>query len=350
MGRQSVWSDRQVRDLTRHFILAADEVWRLQGGMDFRRYQAAGGDDPECLVFQEMASSGHYGAGGGTKQGIYVCTPGGQLLASVNSLSAEAVKDMMERGLAAWKALPDPDRRARFAESQPDHRWEWNYPEDGLVLKLTSRYLSNHPVESQQADSRFNFDYAWFSAEEAARFYPDQATVGQWYPLPDVLFQRFVRYHLLSTAHGESGTYRADEIGGTISARVLAADNKRVRLEISGTSRAAARKNNIGHGRAPRIEARLWGVATVNRESGRFEEFELVATGEIFGTVERQQNQPPARRIGWYFTLADPDNRFERLSPAQIYAYDAAWLKKPGMALHGLRPNDPRQRGDRDLK
>ena len=82
-----------MRELTREFVLAADEVWRLQGGKDHRIYRTNGGDDPECLSFQMLAARGHYGPGGGTKQGIYACTPTGKFLASINSTDPAAVAE-----------------------------------------------------------------------------------------------------------------------------------------------------------------------------------------------------------------------------------------------------------------
>ncbi len=96
--------------MTKDFVLAADEVWRLQGGKDHRAYRTSGGDDPECLSFQRMAAKGHYGPGAGTKQGIYVCTPTGEFLASINSTDPAAVTEMLRGGLRAWFEIPEADR------------------------------------------------------------------------------------------------------------------------------------------------------------------------------------------------------------------------------------------------
>ena len=85
-------------------------MWRLQGGRDHNRYRDSGGEDSECLSFQRMAAKGHYGPGAGTKQGIYVCTPAGEFLASINSTSPSAVGRMLQRGLQAWVDLPQASR------------------------------------------------------------------------------------------------------------------------------------------------------------------------------------------------------------------------------------------------
>ena len=287
-----------------------------------------------------MAAKGHYGAGGGTKQGVYVCTPSGQFLASINSLSPKSVKQVLERGLAAWNKLPAKDREAKPAKSTPDHRWEWSYPENGLVLKQTVRYLADDSATDQQRDSRFNFDFAWFSADEAEQFIPKTLKVGERYQVPQVIYHRFARYHLLNTAHTESGTYHAQEVNGKLFVKVLAVDKRSVRVRISGNSLATLTKSeHPGLSPPPRIEAKLLGFASFDRVARRFDSFELVAKGEIYNSTEKKPAEHPQRSIGWYFTLADPDQPFERLYPTHIHAYDADWVKKPAFALHGLQPN-----------
>ena len=73
---------------------ATDEVWRLQGA-----------SEEDATLFQKIANKGHYRKAGGTRQGIYVCSPSGQLLSSVNSLNPEVVLKTIENGLEQWKKL-----------------------------------------------------------------------------------------------------------------------------------------------------------------------------------------------------------------------------------------------------
>src|SRR5262245_940432 len=115
------------------FVAATDEVWRLQGG-----------DSPDSKFFQRMANEGHYRAAGGTRQGIYVCSPTGKLLSSGNSLDPQAVVATMGAGLNAWNALPAAERRlpADFAGQRP-RRWEDNVPRDGLILVEVNRDLAS---------------------------------------------------------------------------------------------------------------------------------------------------------------------------------------------------------------
>ena len=55
-------------------------MWRLQRVQDL-----------DATFFQEMANKGHYQTAGQTRQGIYVCSPNGKLLSSINSLNVDDV-------------------------------------------------------------------------------------------------------------------------------------------------------------------------------------------------------------------------------------------------------------------
>ena len=113
-GRRLVWSDPRIIDIAKEFIPTTDEVWRLQ------RVQ-----DKDAFVFQEMANKGHYRRVGGTRQGIYVCSPSGVLLNSINSLNADDVLEMIKSGLDKWNALPLSARQisSNFIP-RAMHRWE----------------------------------------------------------------------------------------------------------------------------------------------------------------------------------------------------------------------------------
>ena len=345
MGRQSVWTDDNIRALTENFVLAADEVWRLQGGYDFRKYQAAGGADPECVCFQEMASQGHYGPGGGTKQGIYVCTPAGKFLGSLNSSSPEAVQQMLKRSLQAWQELPAADRQAKLDSSQPNHRWEWSAPDKGLILKETIRYLKDGSPAQQTPDTRFNHDFAWFSAEEAKRLIPASPVVGETHEVPAEIYRRLARCHLLNTAHGEGGTYHADQVRGDLSVTILEVDPRQVRIKLSGKGvSTGSREKAFGLAPAAKIRTELLGFARFDRKTGQFSQFELVALGKLYNSTEAAAKAPADRNIGWFFTLADQDRPFDRLAPTHLHAYDAKWVAQPSLRLHDYQANPPAQK------
>ena len=111
-----------------------------------------------------MADHGHYGGRPGSRQGIYVCSPNGKFLASINSNSADRVLEMMKRGLAAWNNLPDAERHLTADSTiKPRHRWEDSFPADGLVLNMITRDLPETCDPIQPCDVQWNQDAVWFS-------------------------------------------------------------------------------------------------------------------------------------------------------------------------------------------
>lgn len=320
-------------------MLATDEVWRLQGGNDFNQYQKSGGSDPECICFQKMASQGHYGAGGGTKQGIYLCTPGGKFLASINSLSGNAVAAVLERGLSKWTTEQLGIGTTPAATSTPSHRWEWSYPEHGLVLKQTTRYLSDSPRPLAERDKRFNFDFVWFDPSEVMMFIPSQPVIGMEFQLPKTLFERFACYHLIETAHGESGIYHSNEVTGTFQGKVIDVKPGSLKIQVSGNCHSLSnRKEYRGLSPAKQIKIEFHGSFLFDRLDKEFDQFELIAKGRIFNSADENTS---SRSIGWYFKLADPDKPAERLSPTHVHAYGTEWVKQAPLPLYNLKPKNP---------
>ena len=116
-------------EATQNFVCAADEVWRLQRG-----------SQADCVFFQRMVTGGERITDRGSRQGTWICAPGGVVLARFNTRDVDKVLETLERGLAAWRELPDEQRRLPAdAELEPEHRWEHSYPEGGLALVRFAR-------------------------------------------------------------------------------------------------------------------------------------------------------------------------------------------------------------------
>lgn len=317
-------------------MLAADEVWRLQGGRDSLTYRRAGGGDPECLSFQKMAAQGHYGSGPGTKQGIYVCTSTGEFLASINSTSPGEVVEMLRRGLEAWSSLAKEKRVGESLSARPSHRWESSYPEDGLVLTQTFRHFTPTTDFGLQPGPTFNLDYAWFSGEEASHFLSKSPVEGQKYKVPQRLYRRLARHHLLNSVHGESGNFDSDQVEGELQVEVQSVGNNKVCLKITGTSDAHYETKKETSWWPRRIQAEILGYATYDRERSRFVHFELIAIGTVTPHSQDEEEPPALKSIGWHFSLAPQDEPSARLAPTYLFAYDADWVKKPKFQLHAL--------------
>ncbi|GJM20716.1 MAG: hypothetical protein DHS20C15_06310 [Planctomycetota bacterium] len=313
------------------FVPCADEVFRLQRG-----------NGGECRHFQAMADQGHYGRGGGTRQGIYVFAPSGKLLASANTLKAEHVLNLLDEGFAAWEALPASMRRLAPSDLLiPEARWEDSYPSDGLALRGTVRDLGK-AGEPLAPGARMNVDFAWFSAEEARSLLPVKPRVGATQRAPREMLVRFAALHLVDNVRGQTIPFAPDEITeAELNTRVLARDGDHVRLALTGHTRAESdgiwRLGDSDWGtdaELPRsIDVEWRGEADFDLRTQRFTRFDLLVFGEREGrgTVNGRHDDPGPSRLGWVFRLGD-DSPAERIAPTFADHYDVPWVTRPATA------------------
>jgi hypothetical protein len=310
-------------------VAATDEVWRLQNGKG-----------PECRYFQAMASKGHYRDPGGTRQGIYVCSPSGQLLCSVNTLDVDAVCQTLQAGLKAWDELPaDARRLSPDFQVRHDPRWEDQLPRGGLILESTNRDLAHPPAPSAEPVNRWNLDHVWFSPAEMRQWLPTDLTVGSLQPLPEKLLERLVRFHLVDNVRGQTLPFaRPDLAGSEILVQVADRTGSTVHLRIRGSTTAASGsdwdmsgsdwKPEPDHPRG--IATQVLGRATYDTTASQFTQFELIALGYRWGFSENngRRHQAEPSPVGYYFTLLPPD-AVVTVPPAFIDVYNADWLKRP---------------------
>lgn len=329
------------------FVASTDEVWRLQRD-----------DDPECRFFQ-TAIAGRPGALGGSHQGTYVFSPSGQLLARINSLSADKILEVLDRGLAEWEKLPPKARRLEDASQvRPVHRWENSYPENGLVLLAIHRDLTDDTGDartdvgrptsrptSQPADpdaetprpQRWNRDHAWFHRTEVAGWLPESHTVGAKRSVSPTIVRRLVQFHLVDNVRGQEGPFAPADIREaslTSSIRSVGADGTTLHLELRGRTVAESDgewklgDNDWKHfpNRPRSLQSDLVGQATYDVTKGRFTEFTLVAIGTAEGG-SGLNGRRDSGRLGFLFTLA-PDTPTHRVAPAFVDIYGASWITR----------------------
>ncbi len=312
-------------ELTKDFTPATDEVWRLQTQKH-----------ADCLFFQQMSRHGHYGDDPEhSQQGIYVCSPSGKFLASINSNSADRVMRMMQRGLDAWEKLPEEERKLPAdAEIKAAHRWEDSYPEGGLVISVVTRDLPSNCDPDADCEVKWNRDFIWFSKEEARSWIPDYPAADVVHEIPRDLAQRITRFHLVDTVNGQTTPYRREDVEDTtISTRItdIKADGTNeggiVELEIFGSTKTNSpgrQRRESPHG----VVTRLLGHAKFDFTKMAFVEFEMVALGRRWGYTQFnfRRNEEEQGPLGYVFKLAS--EKTPRVAPAFIYAYDADWVKR----------------------
>ena len=313
------------------FVCAADEVWRLQRG-----------SEPDCVFFQRAVNKGQRITDRGTRQGVYVMTAGGRLLARNNSHRAEAVLELLDRGLAAWAALT-PEQRAPLDADEVRalttvHRWESSRPDDGLVLERIGRELSAESPGGAPLQ-RWNRDFAWFSRSELESLVPEQARAGDTLDLAPMAV-RLARFHLVDNVRGQTIPYAAEEVRrAELGADVVERRGSVLQLELRGHTDAHADgpwlmgpgmwkpNREVPHG----LECVLAGSATFDLAAGRFTAFELIGVARRWGhTINNGRWRDPAPgRLGFQLQL---DATGLGLAPTFVSVYDADWIEPPAVA------------------
>jgi hypothetical protein len=326
-GRASVWSSQELRELTAEFVTCADEVWRLQNGTD-----------GESLAFRAMADQGHYGGGGGTRQGIYVSSPSGKLLSSINDLDAEKVREALETGLALWHLLPEGERKIPAgADIESRHRWEGSRPEGGLVLVSVNRDLPRDLDPAQPAALKWNRDHLWLTRDEARSLLPSDPQPGARHAWPRPPLDRLAQFHLVDNVIGQTLPFAPEEVAGSaITTEVLSRSGSVVTVRFRGETRAETDGSwKLGENDWkpeklwPRgMLARLEGRAEYDLDAGAFTSFELVAQAVRWGTaVNSGRRDLEPSPIGFVFTLAG-EGADSEVAPAFVDIY-ADWIVQP---------------------
>jgi len=321
-----------VIELALRFVCAADEVWRLQRG-----------SEADCVLFQKMVNGGKRITDRGTRQGTYVFAPGGKLLARTSSRDVDAFVEALERGLAAWEELPDPDKRLpEGLELEAAQRWESSYPEGGLVLERIARDLDEKGLAGARGE-RWNRDYAWFAPAEIEL--EPALQVGDSIPL-DSIARRLARFHLVDNVRGQSLPYADEELlTCELTGRVSARHAGLLMLELEGATRAVAQGpwllgDNLwkpGREIAHSLACRLRGRATYDLDARRFASFELVAVGRREGRTQNNGRRDDSGLVAFHLQAAPAG---VRIAPTFIALYGVDWVRPPAVPTWVSSPQE----------
>ena len=299
-----------------------------------------GAQDKDALMFQQMANKGHYRKVGGSRQGIYICSPSGVLLSSVNSLAPDVVLEIIQNGLNKWNELPHRDRYLPkdFSENI-EHRWEDSCPEDGLILKGAKADLLTDPPKFSERGDRWNMDHVWFNKEEASLWIPQNIKEGEVQECSTIIKNRLFRFHLVDNVRGQTLPFAPQEIKKSIlKVEIVEINRSDLKLSIRGNSLAVAKgpwllgendwtpTHELDHS----IETNILGNAIYNTKKEIFTEFELVALGRWIGKTQNNGRHfgPDSGHIGILYNLAEDMHEY-RISPAFVDLYNADWISQP---------------------
>jgi hypothetical protein len=277
-GRALVFSNPEVVKLAgTQFVPYAGDQWYLH-----RQKDAAG------TFFWKVAQQGHNKdlPEDATRQGIYVATPGGQLLRSDHfHPSAERMVQLLQDALKRWAELPKEDVKLASA-GEADTRFTRTPPAGGLILNAYTRI----PMECGQTwspNDATGRDHVWLTREEWRSLLPARWETGLRYPVPAAVAQRLVRFHLVDNVRGEAVMWAPEQVREA-TMELVVEDAAAGRLRLEGTARMQATE-------ARGYDARLQGALAFDRKGERFTRFDLLSWGEAWGEGPYTRGAPKGK-------------------------------------------------------
>jgi hypothetical protein len=284
--------------------------------------------DAEGAFFKKVSdqSSRKASAPGVTRQGIYVFTADGELLAFKNAgQDVAATREQLMGALRKWAALPARRREPGAVTVGPPGDLDPHYartpPAGGLVVAVHARILDRKGdgftkgTCNVTGGDRSSRDFLWLTADEVKQLAPPKAVAGSAYPVPAKVAERIARFHLVDNTRGEPNFWekrhvRSSAFTLTVAGVTAAGVDLRLDGEAVLATDADAAKADRGY------EVKLLGKLRYVPGKGTFDRFDVVAVGAHWGDFPDTGKARPGRGLlGVAFGLADPAVSANRVSP-----------------------------------
>jgi hypothetical protein len=311
----STFADPEVIRLARTwFVAVAGDDW-------YQRRRR----DAEGEFFRRVSAPTGRGAGGGSRQGIYVLTAGGRLLAYRNHRDPAAVRALLREGLRQWQALPAAERRPGAVEvgspGKPDAYYSHTLPPGGLVVNVHTRILDRGADGLCRGSCRVvggnlaAHDHLWLTEAEWKSLVPADARAGQSFPVPRRLMMRLFRFHLIDNTRGEPPAWSVKQVrraSMTLTVEEAGPEGLKLRLDGSALLATAADPKRADRG----FDVRLLGYLHYDAGKKRLDRFDVVAVGDHWGEGPYTGGARPGRTpLGVAFSLAGGDAPADRVPP-----------------------------------
>ena len=267
-------------------------------------------DDDEGRFFRQVADQGpSKGDGGSTRQGIYIFTASGRLLAYKNAgQNADVMRQVLRDASAAWAKLPEAERlpsRVIVKDFGPaDPRFNPTPPPGTAIVNVYTRILDRRADGSYQSlplrcatqpqPSAAQRDRLWLRAVEVRQFVPAELRVGQTQTVPAAMAQRLIRFHLVDNTRGEPSFWEKEQIRtARLQFTVTALSASHVDLQLDGPVLLATAVDTEKADRG--FDAYVRGWVRVERATGRLTRFDVVALGEHWGECTYTAGARPGR-------------------------------------------------------
>ena len=284
--------------------------------------------DAEGQFFRQVSNQGpRRGSPTDTRQGIYLLTAGGKLLAWKNAgQNPSVMREVLRDGLAKWGKLQEPERAPGAVKVPDPGTLDGGYtrkpPAGGLVINVHARALEKSELGGV-ADAACKIgdgdeasrDHLWLTADEWRAIVPKAGKAGDPVKLPPAVVRRILRFHLIDNTRGEPPMWRAEEVRRSeLSATVQEADATQVLVKLEGKALLATDADQAKADRG--YDAALLGYVRYDRKADRIDRFDLVALGDHWGQGRFTQGARPGRQpLGIAFELARGDKPADAVPP-----------------------------------
>lgn len=284
--------------------------------------------DAEGAFFRKVSDQGPRKASGenGTRQGIYVFTAGGRLLAFRNHSDPAVMRQVLRQSLAAWDRLPENERRPGAvrveASAKLDERYLRRPPKGTTIVDVFTRILERDGKDGYRhgtcefvGGDRAAHDRLWILPDEIRGLAAGDLKVGAVLPIPERLLYRIARFHLVDDTRGEPPHWERREVHrAELRATVTKATRDSVELTLEGNFLLAAGADPKTSKRG--YEASLLGYVAIDRRKNVPTRFDLVVLGEHWGEGPFTRQARPGRSpLGIAFSLSPGDTPSDAVPP-----------------------------------
>jgi hypothetical protein len=296
-------------------------------------------EDAEGEFFRKVADQGpRKGQGGSTRQGIYIFTASGKLLAYRNAHDPGVMRSVLQQGLKEWSKLPAAERKPGAIRvndpGKTDARYSRSLPPGGLVLNVYTRILDKDAggaycagMCNTRGGDQASRDHLWLTEAEWRGLVPPNPRKGDQAAVPNRIAQRIARFHLLDNTRGEPQSWTRNQVhNASLKLTVEQVDGKdqTVKLRLEGSvlvaTAADAAKADRGY------DTRLLGTIEYSLAQKKISRFDVVAVGEHWGEGPFTRGARPGRTpLGVAFELAQGDSPANHVPPQGAREIQRYW-------------------------
>lgn len=272
---------------------------------------------------------------------LVACTSAGERLGESRRLKLREKE--LAGVLAEYQRLPKEERQVSLkdaAEAEPPRRPVPQPPAGGLVIRGYCTYLQQQKGEIERA-TRYYYeqnpdrwaaetqsDMLWLTEAEWKSLVPEDPKPGGKIEVPSAIQQRFYSTTGIDYMEGSVNALPPRDTSMTITIERVTPEAIAMRLDGYGQMGKPLMEKSRFAPRSRGCEVRVLGFLHYNRQAGKFEQFDLVGVGQVWGNKMNYVR----RAIGlhdypWMYGIAcqlvTGDSPIDRIPPYNLLHYNS---------------------------